>query len=106
MKNQKELESEEILQKVKRVFQPYFEGYWDYDQNESVLPLSGKNFVDCDKFRVHLIEIKDKTITITLGRPGHFIGKSGNQINEFMTYLRSTIDSGIQMNIREFDPFQ
>jgi ribosomal protein S3 len=76
---------------VKRRLQQYF-----INQN---IPASA--------FEIHYIEVKTKKseiiVTITLGRPGLFIGKQGRTLDEIRKYLSDTLEKPVKIQLMEYD---
>lgn len=75
----------------------------DYDDKRKI-----KDIIACNQYKnkcdykIHDIEFKDKEVIIKLGRPGLFIGRNGNNINNINEEIKSVADIGIR--IEEFNP--
>jgi len=72
----------------------FFRSYFnDNDLNEGI-------------WQLHHIDVKTKndiTITITLGRPGLLIGKSGKTIDEITNELSNWLEKPVKIKINEYN---
>ncbi len=61
-------------------------------------------------FLIHFIEVDEVeeivNVTITLERPGIFIGKAGSTINQITTFLTMYLNKTVKIHLKEFNPWK
>lgn len=87
-----------IEERIKYFFKIFFDGN-DYKQPQS-------NY-SSHYYEFHSFEFKhskDEIImTVTLGKPGLFIGKGGNQIARLASYINIGVNKKVKISIKEFN---
>ena len=98
-----------LIRDIRFDFETFFEGQKDYDicdDSDNGYIINPIVNIPISNFGITSIKIKENKnkviLKITLSRPGLFIGKKGNLINQLIEYLSKSIDKKVEIELIEF----
>ena len=81
-------------------------GIRNFFGDQEAIPVGGVSEIDV---QFHKIETKTERneikVTVTIGRPGYFIGAHGKTIDALESYLGRLTGKPVKISVKEFDPF-